>query len=111
MAKNSFYVNLLLESPQCTMISPGYEYIREDAGMPKKKEWDSEHLIRLEKLISDTMIARHQQELMEILENKLPTLYIDCCLKGDDDILQFIFKEYIKHSNAQHKADIVNRSI
>lgn len=111
MAKNSFYINLLLGSPQCTMISPWYEYDREKIGRPERKKWNPDNLIKLEQMVSDTMIERHKQELAEILEKKVLSLHIDCRNKWEDDIMLFIFKEYIKQSQAKDKNNIVTNII
>ncbi len=111
MAKNSFYVNLLLDSPQCTMISPWYEYDREKIGIPERKSRNPDNLIKLEQMVSNTMIARRQQELTDVLDKKLPLLYINCMKKWDDDIMLFIFKEYLKQSQAKHIRDIVTQAI
>ncbi len=111
MAKNSFYVNLILNEPQCSMISPGYEYLRTNGGLPQRKEWHPDNLNTLEDMVSKTMLIRHTQQLVETLEKKIPSLYIDCSKRWDDDIMLFIFKEYIKQSPADNKANIVGNVI
>jgi hypothetical protein len=57
------------------------------------------------------MQKRHQKELMETLEKKTLSLYIDCRNKWEDDIMLFIFKEYIKQSQADNKNNIVSTTI
>ena len=111
MIKNSFYINLLLGEPQCTMISPGYEYDHEKTWMPERKKWNPDNLIKFEQAVSDTMKERSQKELMEILEKKTLSLYVDCRNKWEDDIMFFIFKEYIKQSQTKNKNDIVTNAI
>ena len=112
MLKNSFYVNLILDETNCTMISPGYEYIhKEDGGMPNRKPWNPDNLNKLEQMISTTMKERHAQELATILTTKIPSLYIDCRNKWEDDIMFFILKEYIKQSKTPNKNTIVTNAI
>jgi len=111
MIKNSFYINLILDAPQCDMIRPWYEYDREKGGIPERKKWNPDNLIKLEDMISRTMRERNQKELMETLDKKILSLYIDCRNKWEDDIMLFIFKEYIKQSQANNKNDIVSNAI
>lgn len=111
MAKNNFYVNLILDDPQCNMISPWYEYNREKVGMPERKKWNPDNLIKLEEIVSDTMKERSQKELIETLDKKVLSLYIDCRNKWEDDIMLFIFKEYIKQSQTKDKTNIVSHAI
>lgn len=110
--KNSFYINLIFDEPNCTMISPGYEYIhKEDGGMPNRKPWNPDNLNKLEQMISETMKERSQKELMETFAKKIPSLYIDCRNKWEDDIMFFILKEYIKQSKAPNNNTIVTNAI
>jgi hypothetical protein len=57
------------------------------------------------------MKERNQKELMETLDKKILSLYIDCRNKWKNDIMLFIFKEYIKQSQAKNKLDIVTHTI
>jgi hypothetical protein len=57
------------------------------------------------------MQKRNQKELMKTLEKKTLSLYIDCRNKWEDDIMLFIFKEYIKQSQADNKNNIVSNAI
>ena len=111
MIKGHFYVHLILDSPQCTMISPWNEYNREKVGMPERKKWNPDNLIKLEDMVSRTMRLRNQKELLETLDKKILSLYIDCRNKWEDDIMLFIFKEYIKQSQANNKNNIVSDAI
>ncbi|NCO97569.1 hypothetical protein GW864_00035 [bacterium] len=77
----------------------------------KKIERKPDNLIKLENMVSNAMQICYQNELKEILEKKVPSLYVDCSNKGDDDIMFFIFKEYIKQSKAKNKVDIVTHAI
>lgn len=114
MEKNSFYINLILDDTRCTMISPGYKHEKDEHGISirdGKIQWNPDNLIKLENIISTTMIERHQKELAEILEKKILSLYVDCSKKKEDDIMFFIFKEYIRQSQAKNKKDIVTQEI
>lgn len=57
------------------------------------------------------MKERSQKELMEVLDKKVLSLYVDCHNKWEDDIMLFIFKEYIKQSQAKEKIGIVSHAI
>jgi hypothetical protein len=46
--------------------------------MPERKKWNPDNLIKLEQVVSDTMKERNQKELMETLDKKILSLYIDC---------------------------------
>jgi len=81
------------------MISPGYRHEKDEAGIPifdKRIQRDPNNSIKLENMITKCMQARHQQELIETLDKKIPILYVDCSQKGEDDIMFHILKEYIK---------------
>ncbi len=110
MNKGKTYIDIVLNSPNCLMISPGYEYSRWLAET-KKKERNPDNLKRLEALVSSTMTERYQKEIKEAIENTVPSLYIDCRNKGEDDIMLFLFKEYIRQSKAKNKQEIVLKNI
>ena len=80
-------------------------------GNHNRIEWDPQNLKRLEQLISTAMIQRHQQELAETLEKKIPIVYINCGNKVTNDIMFFIYQEYINQTKAPNKKDIVGQSI
>lgn len=85
MKGTEILVDLNLQDPQCTMISPGYRHPKDKQGMTlvgsKKIEWNPNNLIKLEAVISQCMKTRHQQELVENLEKRIPICYIDCSQK------------------------------
>jgi hypothetical protein len=115
MEKSEFLIDLILQEPQCSMISPGYKHPRTKDDMPiigsEKIEWNPNNLIKLEHMVSSRMQAVCQNELKEVLEKKVPILYIDCSQKKEDDIMFYIFREYIKQSKATNKASIVAKAI
>lgn len=113
MKKSEIYIDLNLQDSNCTMLRPGYIYLEDEDGFRTrdKKERDPDNLIKLEHMISTCMQKRHQEELMETLEKKILSLYIDCRNKWEDDIMLFIFKEYIKQSQANNKNNIVSNAI
>jgi hypothetical protein len=80
MKKGEIYIDLNLQDPNCTMLCPGYIYLEDKDGFRTrdKKERDPDNLIKLEQMISTCMQKRHQKELMETLEKKTLSLYIDC---------------------------------
>lgn len=85
--------------------------MRNDFPYSLKKNETPNNLIRLEKTISTCMQIRHQQELLAILDKKIPIIYIDCSQKWEDDIMFFILKEYIRTSQANNKKSILSKII
>lgn len=111
---NKRLIDLYLQDPNCTMISPWYIYKKDENDIPRWKdkiERNPDNLKKLENMISTSMIKHHQQELIETLEKKIPSLYIDCSKKWDDDIMFFVFKEYIKQSQSENKQQIIGQII
>ena len=114
MNKSEILIDLYLQDPNCTMISPWYIYKKDENDIPRWKdkiERNPDNLKKLENMISTSMIKHHQQELIETLEKKIPSLYIDCSKKWDDDIMFFVFKEYIKQSQSENKQQIIGQII
>ena len=82
MKKNELRIDMSLQEPQCTMIRPWYTYQKDGQGMSsiwrKKVERDPNNLVLLENTISQRMQRLYQDQILEILEKKIPILYIDC---------------------------------
>lgn len=109
-------IDLHLQDPNCTMISPWYRYPRDDQNMPipgkrEKIQWNPDNLTKIESTISHCMQTRYRDELIETLEKKIPILYIDCQQKWEDDIMLFIFREYISQSQTENKDTLVSKAI
>ncbi len=113
MKKGEIYIDLNIQDPNCTMLCPGYIYLEDKDGFRTrdKKERDPDNLLKLEHMISTRMQKRYQEELLDTLNKNTPILYIDCSQKWEDDIMLFIFKEYIKQSQAHNKNNIVSNAI
>lgn len=79
--------------------------------MRERIEWDADNLTILENTISEHMTSRYQSQLAETLNKQIPILYIDCQKRWEDDIMLFIFNEYIKQSKAKNKKTIVSEAI
>ena len=95
MKKNELRIDMSLQEPQCTMIRPWYTYQKDGQGMSsiwrKKVERDPNNLVLLENTISQRMQRLYQDQILEILEKKIPILYIDCQNTWDYDIMFYIF--------------------
>jgi len=113
MRRNEIYIGLNLQDPNCTMMSPWYRYPRDENGLTirQKTEWDPDNLVKLNSIISKCMQDIAQKELLEALDKQGKILYVDCQKKWENDILFFIFTEYIKQSTAENKKDIVSKAI
>jgi len=116
MKKFDLRIDIALKESQCTMINPWYRYPRDENDMPIP--WNRERiarnpdtLIKLEHTISARMQEGYQSALMATLEKNVPILYVDCNQKGEDDIMLFIFREYIKQSQAENKDILVAKAI
>lgn len=110
---NEWYIDTYLKEEQCTMISAGYRHLKDEYGFNTfvKQERNPDNLNKLENMISQCMQKRYQEELLETLDKKTPILYVDCSQKGEDDIMFFILKEYIKISQAENKEIILAKAI
>jgi len=107
-------VDQILQSPQCSMISPGYTHKKDKHGISLrdgKIPRNPDNLIKLEDTISQRMQIHSKNELIETLEKKIPSLYINCLQKWDDDIMFFIFKKYIEQSIAENKHIAIAKAI
>lgn len=94
------------------MISPWYAYTRDEFGIVKDKiARQVANLLQLEQIISTRMQALYQQHIADTLTPKTPIMYIDCCQKGDDDIMFFLFKQCITHMPIENKAEIASKII
>jgi len=84
MNKSEMLIDIHLQEANCTMICPGYIYKKDDNNIPRWKdkiERNPDNLKKLRNMISTSMILRHQQELIETLDKKIPSIYIDCSKK------------------------------
>ncbi len=95
------------------MFSPRYTYPKDENGIfaHQRTEWNPDNLVILENTISKQMVSHHQYQLTETLGKEIPILYIDCQKKWEDDIMLFIFNEYIKQSKVKNKETIVSDAI
>lgn len=112
MSSKSLLIDLALQDTCCTVISPWYEYTRDEFGVVDGKVPRSEaSTLELEQTVSASMQRLYQASLAETLEQEPPILYIDCGENPDDDVMFCICKAALERGVWENKAEVVSKII